>query len=117
MKELKRFKKKTVFHRNYDGRLTKLIQDYEDTSKEHALLGQKTWNHTDIKKGCFVQNTQNIDLVDTVFEEFVCDKPLIEACNFLRSHAIRYDQQNRGKAARLIHGDNQPFGKTKSRMS
>jgi hypothetical protein len=33
-------------------------------------------------------------MVDTAFEELVKDKSFIEACNFLRSHAIRHDQQN-----------------------
>jgi hypothetical protein len=32
-------------------------------------------------------------LVDKVFEELVSDKSFIESCNFLRSHAIRLDQQ------------------------
>jgi hypothetical protein len=38
---------------------------------ELALLGQTTWNDDKIKKRCFVQNAQNIGLVDTVFEELV----------------------------------------------
>jgi hypothetical protein len=58
----------TVLHRNYRGRLVKWIQDYEDAFTELALLGQKTWNYDEIKKRRFVQNAQNIDLVDTVFE-------------------------------------------------
>jgi hypothetical protein len=40
----------------------------------------------------FVQNAQNIGLVDTVFEELVSDKSFIETCNFLRLHAIRLGQ-------------------------
>jgi hypothetical protein len=32
-------------------------------------------------------------LVDTVFEELLNDKSFIETCNFLRSHAIRLDEQ------------------------
>jgi hypothetical protein len=46
-------------------------------------------------------------LVDTVFEELVSDKSFIETCNFLRSHAIRLDQQNKEKAARQIHNTSQ----------
>jgi hypothetical protein len=46
----------------------KWIQDYEDAFTELALLGQKTWNDNEIKKRRFVQNAQNIGLVDTVFE-------------------------------------------------
>jgi hypothetical protein len=65
-----------------------------------ALLGQKTWNDNDIKKRRFVQNSQNIGLFDTVFEELVSDKSFIETCNFLRLHAIRFDQQYKEKAAR-----------------
>jgi hypothetical protein len=50
------------------GILVKWIQDYEDAFTELALLGQKSWNDDEIKKRFFVQNTQNIDLVDKVFE-------------------------------------------------
>jgi hypothetical protein len=60
-----------VFHRNYRGGLVKWIQDYEDAFTELALLGQKTWNDDKIKKRRFVQNAQNIGLVDTVFQELV----------------------------------------------
>jgi hypothetical protein len=38
-----------------------------------------------------------------VFEELVSDKYFTETCNFLRSHAIRLDQQYKEKAARQIH--------------
>jgi hypothetical protein len=31
--------------------------------------------------------TQNIGLVDTVFEEVVSDKSFIETCNFLKLHS------------------------------
>jgi hypothetical protein len=78
----------TVFHRHYKGGLFKWIQDYEDTFTELILLGQKTWNDDEVKKRCFVQNAQNIGVVDTVFEELVSDKSFIEMFNFLRSHAI-----------------------------
>jgi hypothetical protein len=87
----------TVFHRNYRGGLVKWIQEYEDAFTELALLGQKTWNDDEIKKRRFIQNAQNIGLVDTVFEELVSDKSFIETCNFLRSHAIRLDQQYKEK--------------------
>jgi hypothetical protein len=83
----------TVFHRNYRGGLMKWIQEYEDAFTELALVGQKTWNDDEIKKRQFVQNAQNIALVDTVFEELVSDKSFIETCNFLRTYAIRLDQQ------------------------
>jgi hypothetical protein len=46
-------------------------------------------------------------LVDTVFEELVSDKSFIETCNFLRSHAIRLDQQYKEKPARQIHNTSQ----------
>jgi hypothetical protein len=58
----------TVFHRNYRGGLVKWIQDYEDDFTELALLGKKTWNDDEIKNPRFVQNAQNIGLVDTAFE-------------------------------------------------
>jgi hypothetical protein len=89
----------TVFHRNYKGGLVKWIQDYEDAFTELTLLGQKTWNDNEIKKRWFAQDAQNIGLVDTVFEELVSGKSFIETCNFLRSHAIRLDQQYKEKAA------------------
>jgi hypothetical protein len=54
-----------------------------------------------------VQNAQNIGLVDTVFEELVNEKSFIETCNFLTSHVIRNDQQNKEKAARQIHNTSQ----------
>jgi hypothetical protein len=82
----------TVFNRNYRVGLVKSIQNYVDAFKELALLGQKTWNDDDIKKRCFIQNDQNIGLIDIVFGELVIDKSFIETCNFLRSHAIRLDQ-------------------------
>jgi hypothetical protein len=69
----------TVFHRNYRGGLVIWIQDYEDAFTELALPGQKTWNDDEIKKRRFVQNSQNIGLVDTVFEELVSDKSFIES--------------------------------------
>jgi hypothetical protein len=77
-----------VFHRNYRGGHVKWIQGYEDAFTELTLLGQKTWSDEEIKKCCFVQNTQNIGLVDTVFEELVSDKSFIETCNFLRPQTI-----------------------------
>jgi hypothetical protein len=95
------------------GILVKWIKDYEDAFTELALLGQKTWNDDDIKKRCFVQNTQNIDLVDKVFEELVSDKSFIETCNYLSSHAIRLDKQYKEKAARQIHNTSQSSNRTK----
>jgi hypothetical protein len=92
-----------VFHRNYRGVLVKWIQDYEVAFIELALLGQKTWNDDEIKKRRFVQNAPNIGLVDTVFEELFSDNYFLETCNFLRSHAIRLDQQYKEKTARQIH--------------
>jgi hypothetical protein len=103
----------TVFHRNYRGGIVKWIQDYEDAFTELALLGQTTWNDDEIKKRRFVHNTQNIGLVDTVFGELVSDKSFIETCNFLRSHAIRLDQQYKEKAARKIHNASQLSNRAK----
>jgi hypothetical protein len=105
----------TVFNRNYRGGLVqwKWIQDYEDAFTELALLGQKTWNDDEIRKHCFVQNAQNIGLVEIVFEELVSDKSFIETCNFLRSHAIRLDQQYKEKAARKIHNASQLSNRSK----
>jgi hypothetical protein len=89
------------------------IQDYDDAFTELALLGQKTWNDDEIKKRRFVQNAQNIGLVVTIFEELVSDKSFLETYDFLRSHAIRLDQQYKEKAARQIHSDSQSSKKTK----
>jgi hypothetical protein len=52
-------------------------------------------------------------LVDTVFEELVSDKSFIETCNFLRSHAIRLDQQYKEKAARQTHSAFQSSNRAK----
>jgi hypothetical protein len=93
--------------------LVKWIQDYEDAFTELSLLGQKTWNDDDIRKRWLIQNAQNIGLVDTIFEELVSNKSFTETCNFLRSHAIRCDHQNKEKAARQIHGTNQYSNSTK----
>jgi hypothetical protein len=82
-----------VFNSNYRGGIAESTQRYEDAFTELALLGQKNWNDDEIKKRRFVQNAQNIGLVDTAFEELVSDKSFIETCNFLRSHAIRLDQK------------------------
>jgi hypothetical protein len=96
-----------VFNRNYRVGLVKWIQDYEDAFTELVLLGKKTWNDDEIKKRRFVQNAQNIGLVDRVFEEVVSDESFIETCDFLRSHAIRLDQQYKEKASRQIHNTSQ----------
>jgi hypothetical protein len=104
----------TVFNCNYRGGLVKWIQDFTYAFTELALLGQqKTWNDDEIKKRRFVQNAQNIVLVDTVFEELVSDKSFMETYNFLRSHAIRLDQQYKEKAARQIHKASQLSNRAK----
>jgi hypothetical protein len=95
------------------GGLFKWVQDYEDAFTELVLLGQTTWNNDDIKKRCLVQNVQNIGMIDTVFEALVNDKSFLETCNFLRSHAIRHDQQAQEKNARQIHTSCQPTCTTK----
>jgi hypothetical protein len=95
------------------GIIFKWIQDYEDAFKELVLLGQKTWEDDDSKKRRFVQNAQNIGMVDTVFEELVRDKSFIEACSVLRSHDIRHDQQNKEKATRQVNSTYQANKKDK----
>jgi hypothetical protein len=65
-------------------------------------LGQTTWNNDDIKKRRLVQNAQNIGM-----------KSFSETCNFLRSHAIRHDQQGKENNARQIHNIFQTTGTTK----
>jgi hypothetical protein len=52
-------------------------------------------------------------LVDAVFEELVSGKSFIETCNFLRSHAIRLDQQYKENAARQIHNTTQLSNRSK----
>jgi hypothetical protein len=103
----------TVFNSSYRRGLVKWIQDYEYAFTELALLGQKTWNDDEIKKRRFVQNAQNIGLVDTVFEELVSYQSFMETCNFLRSHAIRLDQQYKEKDARQIHNASQLSNRVK----
>jgi hypothetical protein len=87
----------TVFYRNFRGGLVKSFQDYEDAFTELALLGQKTCNDDEIKNRCSVQNAQNVRLIDIGFEELFSDTSFIETCTFLRSHAIRVDQQYKEK--------------------
>jgi hypothetical protein len=70
-----------------------------------------------VKKRRFVQTAQNIELIDTVFDELVSVKSFIETCNFLRSHAIRHDQQNKEKSARQIHNIKQPPSASKGKKS
>jgi hypothetical protein len=68
----------------------------------------------DIRKRWLVQNAQNIGLVDTVFKELVSNKSFTETCDFLRSHTIINDQQNKKRAARHIHETNQSSSRSKS---
>jgi len=96
--------------------LFKWVQDYEDAFTELVILGQATWNDDDIKKRHLVQNAHNIGMVDTVFEALVDDKSFLETCNFPRSHAIRYDQQNKEKNARQINSTSQSSGTTKDKI-
>jgi hypothetical protein len=70
-------------------------------------------NNDDIKKCCLVQNAQDIGMVDTVFEALLNDKSFSEICNFLRSHAIRHDQQAKEKNSRQNHNTCQPMDTTK----
>jgi hypothetical protein len=103
----------TVYNRHYRGGLLKWIQDYEDAFTELVLLGEKIWNDNGSKKRRFIQNVQNIGMVDTVFEELVQNKSFIETCNFLRSHAVRHDQQSKDKATRQVNATNQPSNSNK----
>jgi hypothetical protein len=52
-------------------------------------------------------------MVDTVFEELVRVKSFIETCNFLRSHAIRHDQQSKEKATRQVNSTRQATSASK----
>ena len=52
-------------------------------------------------------------MVDTVFEELVRNKSYIETCNFLRSHAVRHDQQTKDKATRQVNNTNQSSSSNK----
>jgi hypothetical protein len=56
-------------------------------------------------------------LVDTVFEELVSDKFFMKTCDFLRSHAIRLDQQYKEKAARQIHNTSQLSNRAKKDLA
>jgi hypothetical protein len=53
-------------------------------------------------------------LVDTVFEELVTDESFTETYNFLRSYAIRLDQQYKKKAARQIHNTSLSSNRSKN---
>jgi hypothetical protein len=52
-------------------------------------------------------------MVDTVFEELIRNKSIIETCNFLRSHAVRHDQQTKEKATRQVNATSQPSSSNK----
>jgi hypothetical protein len=54
-------------------------------------------------------------MVDDVFEELVGNKPFIETCNFLRSHALSYDQQIKEKATRQVNATSRPSSSNKKR--
>ena len=88
----------------------KWVQDYKNAFTELVRLDQATLNDGDIKKRCSVQNAQNAGMVDTIFEALVSDKSFLETSNFLRSDAIRYDQQNREKNARQSNNAYQSHG-------
>jgi hypothetical protein len=76
-----------LYHRHYRGGMFKWIQDYEDAFTELVSLGEKVWDDDGSKKRLFVPNSQNIGMVDTVFEELVRNKSFIYICNSFRSHA------------------------------
>jgi hypothetical protein len=80
----------TFYHIYYRGRLLKWIQDYEDAFIELVLLREKVGDDDGSMKRRFVQNTQNIGMLDKVFEELIRNKSFIETCNFLRSHDVSY---------------------------
>jgi hypothetical protein len=103
----------TVYHRNYRGGLFKWIQDNEDAFTELVLLVEKIWNDDGSKKRRFVQNVQNIGMVDTVFEELVRNKSFIGTCNFLRSNSVRHDQQTKEKATSQGNAISQPSNSNK----
>jgi hypothetical protein len=106
IKKLENFIPK-VYHRHYRGGMFKWIQDYEDALTEPFLLGEKVWDDDGSKKRRFVQNAQNIGMVDTVLEELVRNKSFIETCNFLRSHAVRHDQHTKDKSTRQVNATSQ----------
>jgi hypothetical protein len=83
----------TVYHRHYRGGLYKFIQDNEDAFTELVSIGEKIWDDDGSRKYRFVQNSQNIGMIDTVLKELVRNRSFIETCNFLRSYAVRDDQQ------------------------
>jgi predicted aspartyl protease len=60
-----------------------------------------------------ILKTQNIGLVDTVFEELVSDRSFIETCNLLSSNTIRLDQQYKEKAAKQIHNTSKSYNRAK----
>jgi hypothetical protein len=53
-------------------------------------------------------------MVDTVFEELVRNMSFMDTCNFLRSHAVRYDQQTKDKATRQVNATSQSASSTSS---
>jgi hypothetical protein len=51
-------------------------------------------------------------MIYTVFEGLVRSKSFIETCNFLRSYAVRHDQQNKDKATRQVNKTSQSTSST-----
>jgi hypothetical protein len=58
----------TVLNHHYKGGLFKLVQHAKDAFTEHLFLGQTTWNDDSIKKQGFVQNAQNVGMLDTILK-------------------------------------------------
>jgi hypothetical protein len=56
-------------------------------------------------------------LVDTAFEELVSGKSFIETYNFLRSHAIRLDQQNKEMTLKDVKISEMIFGSYVERIN
>jgi hypothetical protein len=56
----------TVYHLHYRGGLFKCIQDYEDAFTVLVLLGERIWDDDCSKKRRFVQNAQNIGMVEKI---------------------------------------------------
>jgi hypothetical protein len=103
----------TVFHRHYGAGLLNWIQEYEDTFQNLLYLDRRHGVMINSKKRWFLENTLKIGIDDTVCDELAREKSFIETCNFLWSHAIRHDQQNKEKATRQVNSTNQAISANK----
>jgi ribosomal protein L21E len=99
----------TLFHRNYRGRLVKWIQDYKDAFTVHrdGFMGKRLGMMMKSRSVTLYRMLKILVLLIQFLKNQLVISVFIETCNFLRSHAIRLDQQCKEEDAREIHNARQ----------